>query len=69
MDADANTAGTQDWTIVGSPTGAAGQLWIDSSDAANGNYVVFGDDDGDDLSDLMIRVHAPSGFAASDIFV
>lgn len=69
VDADANTAGTQDWSIVDSPTGAAGQLWIDSSDSANGNYVVFGDNNGDGLSDLMIRVHAPNGFSASDIVI
>lgn len=67
VDADANTVGQQDWTVVDAPTNAAGQLWIDSSGSATGDYVVFGDDDGDGLADLMIRVHAVSGFSASDI--
>jgi len=66
-DADANAVGSQDWTIVDAPTGAAGQLWIDSSGAGSGDYVVFGDDDGDGLADLMIQVHALSTFSASDI--
>ena len=68
-DADLNTGGTQDWTVVASPTGAAGQLWIDDSDSANGNYVVFGDNNGDGLADLMIQLHAVSGFSASDIIL
>jgi Ca2+-binding RTX toxin-like protein len=67
MDADANTAGLQHWTYVAGPTGAAAQLWIDSSDSANGNYTVFGDDDGDGLADLMIQLHSPGGFDVSDI--
>jgi len=66
-DADANTLGIQNWTIVDAPTNAAGQLWIDSSDSANGNYAVFGDDDGDGLADLMIQIHALTTFSASDI--
>ncbi len=69
VDANANVAGNQQWTLVAASTGAAGEVWIDSSDAANGNYFVFGDDDGDGLSDLMIRIHAPSGFAGSDIIL
>ena len=67
VDANANAVGGQDWTVVDAPSGAAGQLWIDSSGSAMGDYVVFGDDDGDGLADLMIRVHAISGFSASDI--
>ena len=59
--------GTQDWTVVDAPSNAAGQLWIDTSDSANGNYTVFGDNNGDGLADLMINIHALSGFSASDI--
>ena len=69
VDANANVASTQDWTLVDSPTGVAGQLWIDSSGAASGDYVLFGDDDGDGLSDLMIQIHALSTFAASDVIL
>jgi Ca2+-binding RTX toxin-like protein len=69
VDANANVAASQDWTVVASPSHTAGELWIDDSGAASGDFVLFGDDDGDGLADLMIRIHAPGGFVATDIFL
>jgi Ca2+-binding RTX toxin-like protein len=69
VDANANVAGTQEWMLVSASSGAAGELWIDASDAGNQNYVVFGDNNGDGLADLMIQVHALTTFDASDIIL
>ena len=66
-DANANAAGVQDWVVVASPSNTAGELWIDTSGEATFDYVLFGDHDGDGLADLMIKIHAPGGFASTDI--
>jgi Ca2+-binding RTX toxin-like protein len=68
-DANVNVADKQNWTLVSGFSNTAGELFIDSSDAANGNYIIYGDDDGDGLADLKIEVHALGGFVATDILL
>jgi Ca2+-binding RTX toxin-like protein len=71
VDADANTAGNQAFTWIGTNapfTGTAGQLRVAE---AGGNWFVQGDVDGDGAADLIIQIINGAGysFAAADFML
>ena len=63
MDADTTQAGMQHFSLVGGPSGTAGELWYIRVfiGAGEDGYVlsqIFGDVDGDGVADMEIRVPA-----------
>ncbi len=65
IDADANIAGEQAFTFVGTDafSGTAGELRYER---AGGDTLVFGDTDGDGIADLAIRIESRVDLVASD---